>query len=60
MVNIRKLALQAIERIIYKGGYANIVINEYLSKYEKIDIYNQIKPNIKILAKYIINNYNVI
>ena len=34
MVNIRKLALQAIERIIYKGGYANIVINEYLNKYE--------------------------
>ena len=37
MVNIRKLALQAIERIIYKGGYANIVINEYLSKYELDD-----------------------
>ena len=37
MVNIRKLALQAIERIIYKGGYANIVINEYLNKYELDD-----------------------
>ena len=37
MVNIRKLALQAIERIIYKGGYANIVINEYLTKYELDD-----------------------
>ena len=33
-MNIRKLALQAIEKILYKGGYANIVINEYLSKYE--------------------------
>ena len=37
MVNIRKLALQAIERVIYKGGYANIVINEYLNKYELDD-----------------------
>ncbi len=34
MINIRKLALQAIEKILYKGGYANIVINEYLNKYE--------------------------
>lgn len=34
MMNIRKLALQAIEKILYKGGYANIVINEYLYKYE--------------------------
>lgn len=34
MMNIRKLALQAIEKILYKGGYANIVINEYLNKYE--------------------------
>lgn len=33
-MNIRKLALEAIERIIKKGGYANIVINEYLQKYE--------------------------
>ena len=34
MMNIRKLALQAIEKILYKGAYANIVINEYLNKYE--------------------------
>lgn len=37
MMNIRKLALQAIEKILYKGGYANIVINEYLNKYEFSD-----------------------
>lgn len=36
-MNIRKLALQAIEKILYKGGYANIVINEYLNKYEFTD-----------------------
>lgn len=36
-MNVRKLALQAIEKILYKGGYANIVINEYLSKYEFTD-----------------------
>lgn len=36
-MNIRKLALQAIEKILYKGGYANIVINEYLNKYEFSD-----------------------
>ena len=36
-MNIRKLALQAIEKILYKGGYANIVINEYLNKYELTD-----------------------
>lgn len=29
-----------------------------LNKYEKIDVYSQIKPNIKILAKYIIDKYN--
>lgn len=29
-----------------------------LDKYEKIDIYSQVKPNVKILAKYIIDNYN--
>lgn len=29
-----------------------------LDKYEKIDIYFQVKPNVKILAKYIIDNYN--
>jgi 16S rRNA (cytosine967-C5)-methyltransferase len=33
-MNIRKLALEAIERILNKGGYSNIVINEYLTKYE--------------------------
>lgn len=37
MMNIRKLALQAIEKILYKGGYANIVVNEYLNKYELSD-----------------------
>ena len=36
-MNIRKLALQAIEKILYKGGYANIIINEYLNKYEFTD-----------------------
>ncbi len=36
-MNIRKLALQAIEKILYKNGYANIVINEYLNKYEFTD-----------------------
>lgn len=37
MMNIRKLALQAIEKILYKGAYTNIVINEYLNKYELDD-----------------------
>ena len=32
---------------------------ENLNKYEKIDVYSQVKPNIKILAKYIIDNYKV-
>ena len=36
MMNIRKLALQAIEKILYKGAYANIVINEYLNKYDEL------------------------
>lgn len=36
-MNIRKLALQAIEKILYKNGYANIIINEYLNKYELTD-----------------------
>ena len=31
---------------------------EDLQKYEKVDIYSQVKPNVKILAKYIIDNYN--
>lgn len=29
-----------------------------INNFEKIDVYSQIKPNIKILAKYIIDNYN--
>lgn len=33
-MNIRKLAAEAIEKILYKGAYVNIVINEYLSKFE--------------------------
>lgn len=36
-MNIRKLALQAIEKILYKNGYANIIITEYLNKYELTD-----------------------
>ena len=32
---------------------------ENLNKDEKIDVYSQVKPNIKILAKYIIDNYKV-
>lgn len=33
-MNIRKLAIEAIEKILYKGGYTSIVINEYLKKFE--------------------------
>lgn len=33
-MNVRKLAAEAIEKILYKGGFSNIVINEYLKKYE--------------------------
>lgn len=33
-MDVRKLALEAINKILEKGGYSNIVINEYLSKYE--------------------------
>ncbi|HHU56379.1 MAG TPA: 16S rRNA (cytosine(967)-C(5))-methyltransferase RsmB [Acholeplasmataceae bacterium] len=33
-MNPRKLALDAIGKILNKGGYSNIVINEYLNKYE--------------------------
>lgn len=29
-----------------------------IENFEKIDIYSQVKPNVKILAKYIIDNYN--
>lgn len=31
---IKKLAIEAIDKIINKGGFANIVVNEYLQKYE--------------------------
>ena len=30
-----------------------------INKYKKIDVYSQVKPNIEILAKYIIDNYKV-
>lgn len=33
-MNIRKLAMEAIEKILYKGGFSSIVINEYLKKFE--------------------------
>ncbi len=33
-MNVRKLALEAINRILNKGGYSNIVINEFFNKYE--------------------------
>lgn len=33
-MNARKLALEAIDKIIEKGAYSNIIVNEYLSKYE--------------------------
>lgn len=33
-MNIRKLAMEAIMKILYKGGYTSIVINEYLRKFE--------------------------
>lgn len=33
-MNIRKIALEAIEKILYKGSYVNITINEYFSKYD--------------------------
>src|SRR5690554_5804182 len=33
-MNVRKLALEAIVKIVDKGGYSNIVVNEYLTKYE--------------------------
>ncbi len=36
-MNIRKLAMAAIEKILFKGGYCNIVINEYLNKFEFSD-----------------------
>lgn len=33
-MNVRKLALEAIEKIIEKKAFSNIVVNEYLSKFE--------------------------
>ena len=33
-MNVRKLALDAIVKILYDGGYSNIVINDTLKKYE--------------------------
>ena len=36
-MNIRKLAMEAIEKIIYKGAFSNIVINECLNKFEFSD-----------------------
>ncbi len=33
-MNVRKLALEAIVKIIDKKAYSNIVVNEYLSKFE--------------------------
>lgn len=36
-----------------------IIVSDLFNKVnQKIDIYNQVKPNIKILADYIINEYN--
>ncbi|MDD3106619.1 MAG: 16S rRNA (cytosine(967)-C(5))-methyltransferase RsmB [Bacilli bacterium] len=34
MMNPRKLALEALEKIITKKAYSNIVVNEYLTKFE--------------------------
>lgn len=36
-LNVRKLALDAIEKIINKNGFSNIVIDEYLRKFELSD-----------------------
>lgn len=33
-MNVRKLALEAIGKIIEKKAYSNIIVNEYLSKFE--------------------------
>ncbi len=33
-MNIKKLAIEAIEKIIYKGAFVNICINEYFNKFE--------------------------
>lgn len=37
MVDVRSLALSAIERVLYKNAFLNTVINEYLNKYEFTD-----------------------
>lgn len=37
-MNIRKLALDSINKILYDGGYSNIVINDTLKKYELNDV----------------------
>ncbi len=36
-MNPRRIAMDAIERILYKGGYSNIVVSETLNKYELTD-----------------------
>lgn len=36
-MNVRHLALEAIVKILHQGGYSNIVINGFLSKYELSD-----------------------
>ena len=33
-MNVRKLALDAICKILFDGGFSNIVINDTLKKYE--------------------------
>lgn len=34
------------------------LFEEDTNKYTKVDVYSQVKPNIKILAKYILDEYN--
>ena len=33
-MNIRKLACEAIEKILYKGAFVNITINEFFNKFD--------------------------
>ncbi|OLA06835.1 MAG: hypothetical protein BHW12_07150 [Coprobacillus sp. 28_7] len=33
-MNVRKLAVEALDKILDKGAYSNIIVNEYLSKFE--------------------------
>ena len=33
-MNVRKLALEAVEKIIDKKAFSNIVVNEFLNRYE--------------------------